>query len=191
MKKLLGDNNSDKVPRFITRNWIEVYDQSGGTYNLNKQIRFKTPQLRSDLRDYNDGYILIIGKISVTNPNNNAYGRKLALKNNAPFVNGVKKINNQLIDGATDINVVFLMYDSLYFSKNYRKTTGYFWNYYRDEPNSGYNKNNRDRIHYSVKECQSLNYKTSVTGKLDANEDELEDVKILVPLKNISNFLDR
>ena len=179
------------MSRFITRNWIEVYHQSGGTYNLNKQIRFKTPQLRSDLCDYNDGYILITGKISVTNPNNDAYDRKLAVKNNAPFFNGVTKFDSQLIDGAADINVVFLMYDSFYFSKNYRKTTGYFWNYNRDEPNSGYNKNNRGRTHYSIKESESLNYKTSVTGKLEANEDELEDVKILVPLKNISNFLDR
>ena len=27
--KLL-DSTSDKVPRFITKKWIEVYDQSGG-----------------------------------------------------------------------------------------------------------------------------------------------------------------
>ena len=39
---LLG-NTSDKVPRFITKKWIEVHDQSGKTYNTNKQIRFKTP----------------------------------------------------------------------------------------------------------------------------------------------------
>ena len=73
---LLGDNSFDKVPRFITKNWIEVYDQSGGRYNPSKQIRFKTPQLRSDLCDYNDAYILFIGKISVINPNNDAYDKK-------------------------------------------------------------------------------------------------------------------
>ena len=38
---LLG-NTSHKVPRFITKKWIEVHGQSGGTYNTNKQIRFKT-----------------------------------------------------------------------------------------------------------------------------------------------------
>ena len=32
---LLG-NTSDKVPRFITKKWIEVHDQSGGTYNTMK-----------------------------------------------------------------------------------------------------------------------------------------------------------
>ena len=42
---LLG-NISDKVPRFITKKWIEFYDQSGETYNNSKQIRFKTSMLR-------------------------------------------------------------------------------------------------------------------------------------------------
>ena len=32
---LLG-NIPDKVPRSITKKWIEVYDQSGGAYNTNK-----------------------------------------------------------------------------------------------------------------------------------------------------------
>ena len=47
---LLG-NTSDQVPRFITKKWIEVFDQSGATYNTNKQIRFKTSMLRSDFCD--------------------------------------------------------------------------------------------------------------------------------------------
>ena len=39
--KLLG-SIPDKVPRFITKIWIEVSDQSGETNNTNKQIRLKT-----------------------------------------------------------------------------------------------------------------------------------------------------
>ena len=35
---LLG-NRPDKVPGFITKKWIDVYDQSGGACNTNKQIR--------------------------------------------------------------------------------------------------------------------------------------------------------
>ena len=45
---LLG-NIPDKAPRFTTEKWIEVYDQSGETCNTNKQIRFKTSMLRSDV----------------------------------------------------------------------------------------------------------------------------------------------
>ena len=37
------------------------------------------------------------------------------------------------------------MYNLLYYSNNFRKTTGPFWNYYPDMPSSGYDNNNRDR----------------------------------------------
>ena len=67
--KLLG-HTSDKVPRFITKKWIEVYGQSGETCNTNKQIRFKTSILRSDLCDYSDGYIVVKGDITVEGANN-------------------------------------------------------------------------------------------------------------------------
>ena len=96
---LLG-NTSDKVARFITKKWIEVHDQSGGTYNTNKQVRFKTSMLRSDLCDFSDTYIVVKGKIIVINPNNDAYDKKLALKNNAPFLSCILKINNTPIDNA-------------------------------------------------------------------------------------------
>ena len=62
---LLG-NISDKVPKFITKKWIEVHDQSGETYSTNKQIRYKTSILRSDLCDFNDAYIVDKGKITVS-----------------------------------------------------------------------------------------------------------------------------
>ena len=61
---LLG-STSDKVPRFITKKWIEVYDQSGEICNTNKQIRFKTSMLRYDLYHYSDAYIVVKGIITV------------------------------------------------------------------------------------------------------------------------------
>ena len=66
---LLG-NTSDKVPRFITEKCIEVYDQSGKTYNTNKQTRFKKSMLRSNLCDYSDAYIVVKGDITVERANN-------------------------------------------------------------------------------------------------------------------------
>ena len=38
-----------------------------------------------------------------------------------------------LIDNAEDLDVVMPMYNLLQYSKDYRKTTGSLWNYYRDE----------------------------------------------------------
>ena len=59
-------NIPDKVPTFITKKWIEVHDQSGETYNTNKQMRFKTSMLRSDLCDFNNAYVAVSGKITVS-----------------------------------------------------------------------------------------------------------------------------
>ena len=121
--KNLLDTTSDNVPRFITKKWIEVHDQSGSPedrYKPSKQIRFKTSMLRSDLFDFSDAYIVVKGNIIV------AYGRKLAFWNNAPFISGILKINNMLIDNSEDLDVVMPIYDLLEFSKNYSKTTGTF-----------------------------------------------------------------
>ena len=37
----LLDTTSDNAPRFNTKKWVEVYDQSGGIYNTNQQINLK------------------------------------------------------------------------------------------------------------------------------------------------------
>ena len=83
---LLG-NIPDKVPRFITKKWIEVHDQSGETYNINKQIRFKTSMLRSDLCDFSDAYIVVKGIVTVSadERDRDEMNRQVILKNNGPF----------------------------------------------------------------------------------------------------------
>ena len=64
---LLDTTSDDKdLPRFVTKKWIEVYDQSGGNYNVNKEIRIKTPMLRSDLCDYSNAYIVVEGKFTAS-----------------------------------------------------------------------------------------------------------------------------
>ena len=60
-----SDDNDLPRPRFVTKKWIEVYDQSGRNYNVNKEIRVKTSVLRSDLCDFNDAYIVVKGAITV------------------------------------------------------------------------------------------------------------------------------
>ena len=110
---LLG-TTLDEIPRFITKKWVKVYDQSGSAddrYKPNKQIRFKTSMLRSDLCDYSDAYIVVKGTITVINPDNDEYDEELTLKNNALFVSCILKINNILIDNAEDLDVVMPMYN--------------------------------------------------------------------------------
>ena len=110
----LNTNSDEKdLPRFVTKKWIEFYDQSEGNYNVNKDFRINTAMLRSDLCDYSDAYIVVKRTITVdkktftvddfeapnktvanataTNTrNNNAFGEKnLVFKNNAPFINWI------------------------------------------------------------------------------------------------------
>ena len=70
------DTTSDNVPRFITKKWIDVHDQSGSAedrYKPSKQMRFKTSILRSDLCDYCDVYIVLKEDISLTGAANKFY----------------------------------------------------------------------------------------------------------------------
>ena len=56
----LDTTSVDKdLPRFVTKKWVDVYDQWEGSYNFNKEIRIKKSLLRSDLCDYSDAYIVV------------------------------------------------------------------------------------------------------------------------------------
>ena len=133
--------------------------------------------LRSDLCNYSDAYIVVKGDLIVTNFGSIMYDKK--------FISCILKLNNTLIDNAEDLDIVIPMYNLLEYSKNYRKTTGSFWNYYRDKPNSGLGGDNNN-VNYSIKDSKSFDYKTSITGKLEGNNSEKE-VEIVVPLKYLNN----
>ena len=107
-------------------------------------------------------------------------------KNNAPFINCISKINSIKIDNAEDLDVVMPMYNLLEYSKNYRKTTGNLWNYYRDEPNSGTDNNN---ITHSILNSESFDYKANfMENGMKHNDLTKNNVKIVIPLKYLSNF---
>ena len=110
--------------------------------------------LRSDLCDYSDAYVWVKGTITVTNPNNNAnFDRRLTLKNNAPFISCVSKINGELVENAEDLDIVIPMYNLLEYSKNYEKTSRSLFNYYRDEPNEAEIANDNGVINYRKFRC--------------------------------------
>ena len=109
--------------------------------------------LRSDLCDYSDAHIVVKGTIMVVRPNNAKKNKAAIFKNNTPFINFISKINGAKIDNAEDLDVVMPMHNLFEYSKNYRKTTGSLWNYYRDEPSNPLSSNS-----------ESFKYKTSITG---------------------------
>ena len=79
-------DNKD-LPRFVTKKWIEIYDESEKNYSINKGIRIKASMLRSDLCDFSNVYIIVKGDITVTNLNNAKRNKAVAFKNNAPYIN--------------------------------------------------------------------------------------------------------
>ena len=136
---ITSDNKN--LPKFVTKKWVEVYDQSQENYNPNKETRIKTSMLRSDLCDFSDAYIVVKENITVTKKtfttddteapnktavnatatntaNDNAFGeKKLIFKNNAPFINCVSKIDGVKIDNSEDLDIVMPMYNLLEYSK--------------------------------------------------------------------------
>ena len=60
----LLDNTPNQQSKFKTINWVEVNDESRGTYNEDNQIKFQTSVLRSSLCDYSDAYILVKGIVT-------------------------------------------------------------------------------------------------------------------------------
>ena len=50
----LIDDASNQPSNFWKKNWVEITDESRGTYNVNSQIKFKTAMLKSSLYDYSD-----------------------------------------------------------------------------------------------------------------------------------------
>ena len=200
---LSEDNESETLSKFITRKYIKVSSLSN-TYNENKSIRFKTPMLRSILCDYSDAYILAKGTITVTAPvvSNNAdnirdkRNRPLILKNNAPFVSCITRINGKLIEDTDDLDIVISMYNLLEYSKIYRKTIGSLYNYYRDELSDDADDNNFDNI--KVVNSNTFNYKNKIIGNrynvnagadgYDVNKNGTQEVELTIPLKYLGNF---
>ena len=175
--KLLDTASDHDLPRFATKKWIEVYDQSSGNCDINKQIRIKTSMWRADLCDFSDAYIVVKVIITVTEPDDAKRNKAVAFTNNAPFINCISKTNNKLIDNAEYLDVVMSMYNLIEYSKNYKKKqkTGRLWNYYRDESSNPLSSNS-----------EPFKYKTSITGNAyggdDVNKVGKNETEIVVPL---------
>ena len=132
----LIDDASNQPSKFRTKNWVEINDESRGTYNANSQIKFKTTMLKSSLCDYSDAYIIVKGTITVNNTAAdgaaaNNTNKKVIFKN---FTNCISEINNTQVGNAKDIDIVMPMYNLIEYSDNYVKTSGSLWQYCLDMP---------------------------------------------------------
>ena len=184
----LLDSASNKPSKFRTKNWVEINDESRGTYSVNRQINFKTSMLRSSLCDYGDAYILVKWNITVNNTaaadaDANNTGKKVILKNCAQFTYCISKTNNTQVDNAKDIDIVMPMYNLIKYSDNYSKTSGSLRQSCKDVPAI---KNNGKIVDFNgANATDSFSFKTKITAQ--TNDNGVINVEIMVPLKYLSN----
>ena len=64
-----------------SKNWVEISDESRGTYKDSHQIKFKTSMIKSNLCDYSDTYILVSGTITITGAEYNDAAKQVDERN--------------------------------------------------------------------------------------------------------------
>ena len=183
------DDASNQFYKFRTKNWVEINDESRGTYNVNSQNKLKTSMLKPSLCDYSDPYILVKGTITVNNTapadaDTNNTNKKVIFKNCAPFINCISEINNIQIDSAKNLDNVMSLYCLIKYSDNCSKTSASFWQYCKNIPTVD---NNNAIVNFTENNLtNSFNFKVKMTGQTGDNG--AKTVEIMVQLKYLSNF---
>ena len=175
---------------FATKKWHIINDENNTNYGVNKDtgadnpdtIKYDTRVLTPNLCDYAEAYILVDGTSRATNAVN---ATRLALKNCASFTKCNLEINDEHVDTAENLDLVMPLYNLIEYSDNYQDSSATLYQYKRDEPPEA---NAIDDL--TVDNSSSFKYKISLLGNpVVANNIGRRSVKVVVPLKYLSNFL--
>ena len=185
---LLSKDDIDSK-HFATKKWYIINDENNTNYGVNKDtgennpdtIKYDTKVLKPNLCDYAEAYILVDGTIRAAAANANT---RLALKKCAPFTKCNLEINDEHVDTAENLDIVMAMYNLKEYSDNYQDSSATFYQYKRDEPPES------DPIpNLAVDNSRSFKYKVELLGDpVVANNIARRYVKVVVPLKHLSNF---
>ena len=132
--------------------------------------------------DYAEAYILVDGTIRAANAVN---ATRLALKNGKPFTKCNSKINDEHVDTAETLDIVMPLYNLIKYPDNYQDSSATLYQYKRDE--------RPDNNVYLTADSTSFKYKVNLLGNIAAADPDNArvgrlNVKIVVPLKYLSNF---
>ena len=193
MENLKIINLLDKIDtdskHLATKKWYVINDENNTNYGVDKKtgannpdtIKYDTRVLKPNLCDYAEAYILVDGTIRAANNVNN--NTRLALKNCAPFTKCNLEINDEHVDTAENLDIVMLMYNLMEYSDNYQDSSATLYQYKRDEPPDNINNN------LTTNTSSSFKYKVDLLGNPAVdNNVARRDLKIVVPLKYLSNF---
>ena len=175
----LLDSNDNESQKFATKRWYIINDQNTvnnayGNGEDGTTIKFETKVIKPNLCDYSDAYILVTGNIQ-----NKTANSVVAFKNCAPFRTCDVTINDEHVEKAEDLDIVMPMYNLLEYSDNYQDSTGSLYQFKRDEPPH----DNAD----VANNTSSLVYKSKLIS--GTNNNNVNNVKLVVPLKYVSSFL--
>ena len=180
------DNDSK---HFATKKWYIINDENNTNYRVNKDtgadnpdtIKYDTRVLKPNLCDYAEAYILIDGTIRAAAADANT---RLALKNCAPFIKCNLEIDDEYVDTAENLDITMPMYNLIEYSDNNQDSFATLYQYKRDEP-----PENDTVADLTADNSSSLKYKISLLGNpVVANNIARINVKVVVPLKYLSNF---
>ena len=174
---------------FATKKWYIINDENNTSYGVNKDtgadnpdtIKYDNRVLKPNLCDYAEAYILVDGTIRAAAANANT---RLALKKCAPFTKCNLEINDEHVDTAENLDITMLMYNPIDYSDNYQDSSATLYQYKQDEPPED------DAVaDLTTDNSSSFKYKVSLLGNpVVANNIARINVKVVVPLKYLSNF---
>ena len=171
-QKIMNLLNESSDSKFKTRDGNIVNDQSNANYKAGKKIIHSIEVLKSNLCDYNNACILVRGNIIIEGN----IVAQIVFENCAPLFKCITKIDGRTTD------LVIPTSDLLECCSNHSDMTGSLWFYSNDEP-TNFNVNIED-----TNNLKSFKYKTKLIGSTAAANRILENAKITVQLKYLSNF---
>ena len=189
-QKVINLLNKDDIDskHFATKKWYIINDENNTNYGVDKDtgadnpdtIKYDTRVLKPNLCDYADAYILVDGTIRAAAADANT---RLALKYCAPFGKCNLEINDEHVDTAENLDIVMPMYNLIEYSDNYQDSLATPYQYKRDESPDDIANN------LAQNNSTSFDYKIKLLGDPEVNNNiARRNVKIVVPLKYLSNF---
>ena len=95
-------------------------------------IKYETKVIKSNLCDYSNVYIFVIGNKTATGGDANT---KVAFKNCAPFTKCITHINDEHVHNADNFDNKMHMHNLVEYNDNYSDSSGSLWQFKRDEQN--------------------------------------------------------
>ena len=182
---LLGDVNNE-YSKFATRKWYVINDQNNTDYGEGNEdsttVKFETKVIKSNLCDYSDAYILVTGDITATGGDDNT---RVVFKNCVPFRKCITHIRDEHVDGANNLDIR-PMYNLIEYSDNYSDNSERLWQFKRDVSpvTAAGSPGNVSTTNSTSFKCKSSFFIPLIA----ADYGVFRNVKIAVPLKDLSNF---